>query len=426
MKRLLLSATLLAAVVGGAFAQKKVVREAKAALSNKNYTEARDLINKALTDPETENDQEAWKVAGDIANAVFDQETTKAMMQQKHDQKAMYEALLGTVKPYFKADELGQVPDEKGKVKNRVRKDVANVLRANLPHFINAGIFYYDNKDYPHAADAFEAYTVIPFAPMFQGEKLEKLGIADSTLQQMKHYAAISAIQAEDSERSIRILKNIIENPFTPNSASKEHEAYEFLAQEYLMKKKDTISALPVLESGAKKFPTNKFFLPQIINIYIGKGQGDKALAYLDQALVTDPANACQLLSVKASIMGEQNKFDEADKLYEEALKADANCERALEGLAVSYIVQAQNLKEIASKAASRKEQTEKDAQVKALYAKSLPLLEKYKSALLERRADDEDVKGALMKLRNVYYNLNKDTEFKAVEAELKARGIQL
>jgi hypothetical protein len=61
------------------------------------------------------------------------------------------------------------------------------------------------------------------------------------------------------------------------------------------------------------------------------------------------------------------------------------------------------------------------DKKTVELYQKSLPSLEKYTQLLRERNADQSEINSALLKLRNVYYNLSimgvdKSKELEAVE----------
>jgi len=58
------------------------------------------------------------------------------------------------------------------------------------------------------------------------------------------------------------------------------------------------------------------------------------------------------------------------------------------------------------------------------LYQKSLPSLEKFAELLRARKAEKNELESALLKLRNVYYNLSgigvdKSKELEAVEKEL-------
>lgn len=416
MKKTLLSLS-LCMLVGASFAQKKALKDAKSEMNSNNFNEARALLKPAFTDSETSLDPETWKIAGDIENKQFDTERTKAMLQKSPDSIAMYTALYASIQPYMTADSLGLIPDEKGKVKKKYRKDIASIMRANQPAFAEAGIYYYNKRDYLNASRFFEQYWNIPTLSCFDDDK-EKIQINDP---QFKYYAVIFGIQAaSDAEgsqkdqlnkRSISLLKKLINETYVENETYKEQDPYELLVSQYQVMG-DTVNFTEALELSAKKFPNNKFFTQNLINEYIKAGDTDRALAYLDKAIEDAPEAACDLYSVKAALYSEKKDHTTADKTYQTALTKDSNCERALEGLAVSYIVQAQDLKEQAGNVSVQKDRVALDDQAKALYEKAAPLLEKFKSLLVERQADDRDLKGAYVKLQNVYYNLDDEAKY--------------
>ncbi len=426
MKRILLvtSLCLLASI---SFAQKKAVKDAKNAMKG-NVAEARELIKPALTDPETAEDQETWKLAGDIEFKAFDDERTLEMQKEitgkGGNEEAMYVGLYNMYGPYVKADELGERPDEKGKIKNKVRKDIVKNMRDGHRFYINGGVFYNDKQDFKRAADFFERYWELPTLPMFADSQAD-FNLQDTTYQTIKYYAVISSIQSKDHPRSIKLLKKIISEPYIQNSTYKESDVYELLASEY-QQIEDSAAYVAALRQGAEKFPKNKYFTPNLINEFIRGGKTDEAIAYLDQAIANDPTNTCDLMSVKASLYAEQKEYDKAAPAYTTALSSDANCERALEGLGVLYVLQAQDIKEKAGQTTNRREQAELDKTTTDLYTKALPYLEKYLDILKARNADSLEMKPALMKLQNVYYNLSllnidKSKELDAIDKELNA-----
>ena len=190
---------------GPLLAQKSALKDAKRALGRDDFNEARTLIKQASTHAETQNDPETWKVMGDIGNKAFDNERTNAMLGKQSNDKVMYEGLYESYLPYVKADSLGELPDQKGKVKNKFRKDIAGILRANHPFYINGGVYYNEQKDYKKATDFFQIYWDIPSLPMFEGEK--ETFVLDSTYQTIKYYAIITAIQADDHNRALNMLE---------------------------------------------------------------------------------------------------------------------------------------------------------------------------------------------------------------------------
>jgi len=224
MKRILYFTLIAIMSAGTLYAQKSVVKEAKRALDSNNLNEAKNLIQQAITHPETANDPETWKIYGDIGNKAFDNERTNQMLGKQANDKVMYDGLLESYMPYVKADSLGELPDAKGKVKNKVRKDIQGILKANHPFYINGGVYYNEQKDYAKAADFFEIYWNIPMLPMFQEDK--SAFNLDSTYQTIKYYAIITAIQAEDHPRALKMIERAINEPFIENSAYKESDLY--------------------------------------------------------------------------------------------------------------------------------------------------------------------------------------------------------
>lgn len=421
MKRIL-SIAMLCMLVSVAFAQKKVVREAKKALDSDKYSDARTILKPALTDPETATDQETWKLLGDIDYKIFDVEKDKETLSQsglgkdKPNQSVMYISLYDFLHPYLTADSLGQLPDEKGKVKNKVRKDIVAKIKKSHPDYYNGGAYFNDQKDHAKAADYFARYAWdIPALSIMSAENA--INTNDSTFAIIKYYAAISAIQAKDHGKAIDFLNRIKGETYIENQAFQESDIYELLCSEY-QQKGDTLGFIKALEDGASKFTQSKYFIPNLINEYIKRKEFEEATAYLDKAIANAPDNSCELYSVKASIYGEMTKYDDAIADYERALATDKNCERALEGVSVIYMIKAQDLKDEATKAPSRKEQTEIDNKAIEYYKKAYPLLEDYKKALINRNADSYDLKQAIYKLRNVYYNLGMDKEYEAAEKE--------
>lgn len=420
--RKILFLTMMAVLTSGSiFAQKSALKDAKRALGRDDLNEARTMIKQAAEHPETATDPETWKIWGDIGNKAFDLQRTNAMLGKSANDKVMYDGLMESYAPYVKADSLAELPDAKGRVKNRVRKDISGILRANHPFYINGGVYYNDQGDYKKATDFFEVYWNIPSLPMFEGEK--DAFVLDSTFQTIKYYAIITAIQGEDHKRALAMLQRAAKEPFIENSAYKESDIYELMASEYIQLG-DSAKFLEILYDGAEKFPSSNYFLPNLVNVFIREGNTEKAMQYLDKAIENTPQNSCDLNSVKGALLAEQGNYDAAEAEYRKALAQDPNCERALEAIAVNFILQAQDLKEKTAMMSDRQQQMENDKKTVELYQKALPSLEKFAELLKGREAPAHDIESALLKLRNVYYNLSsmgvdKSKEMEEVEKEL-------
>ena len=406
---------------GSIFAQKSALKDAKRSLGRDDLNEARTLIKQAGEHADTSTDPETWKIMGDIGNKAFDNERTKAMLGQNTNDKAMYDGLMESYLPYLKADSLAELPDNKGRVRNRVRKDISSILKANHPFYINGGVYYNEQNEYSKAADFFEIYWDIPTLPMFAGES--NAFVLDSTYQTIKYYAIITTIQAQEHERALKMLERAANEPFIENSAYQESDIYELMASEYI-NLGDSAKYLEILYEGADKFPKSKYFIPNLVNVFIRNGQTERALEYLDQAILNDPSNACDFNSVKGALLAERGDYIGAEAEYYKALAQDPNCERALENIARNYILQAQAIKEETALLTNRQQMVENDKKSIDFYQKSLPYLEKLEELLKGRNAPESENNGVLLLLRNVYYNLSvmgvdKSAELEAIETIL-------
>ncbi len=421
MRKLLLLSMVTIFATTSVVAQKSVIRDAKRSLGSNDLNEARTLIKQAIENPETANEAETWKIYGDIGDKAFDNERTKEMLSQNANEQVMYDGLLESFGPYIKADSLGEIPNAKGKVRNKFRKDIQGKLKANHQFYINGGIFYNEKNDFAKATEFFETYWNIPTLSIFDGVK--DAFVLDSTYQTIKYYAILTAIQGGDHNKALGLIKKAADEPFIENSAFTESDLYELMASEY-MQIGDTAKHVEALYAGADRFPKSTYFIPNLVNVFIKNGENDKAMQYLDTAIKNDPSNACDLNSVKGALLAEKGDYAGAEEEYKKALAQDPNCERALEAIAVNYILQAQDLKEITATMSDRKEQLENDKKTIELYEASLPYLEKFRDALVASNADTSLLDGALMKLRNVYYNLSimgvdKSAELSKIEEQL-------
>ena len=153
-----------------ACAQKGVVKDANRSLKSNDLNEARVLVKQALENEATANDPEVWKLAGDIGNKAFDNERTNEMLGKNSNADVMYNGLIESYEPYLKADSLAELPDSKGRVRNKVRKDIASVLKANHPYYINGGVHLNEKQDFKQASKFFEIYWDIPELPLFEGK----------------------------------------------------------------------------------------------------------------------------------------------------------------------------------------------------------------------------------------------------------------
>ena len=131
MKKVLFTVALLFGAFA-ASAQVSVVKEAKA--KKGNPAEAAKIIEAALTNPETANDPETWKLAGDFQKAIYDAENEKLYLSQVDKSKVadlptLYNSLMKMFEYYMKCDEVEQAKVASGELKKaKLRKNQHRVI----------------------------------------------------------------------------------------------------------------------------------------------------------------------------------------------------------------------------------------------------------------------------------------------------------
>ncbi|MDR1557547.1 MAG: tetratricopeptide repeat protein [Tannerellaceae bacterium] len=403
VKRVLLAMALCVATLTS-FAQKKVVSEAQSIAkgTNANYNEARGLIKNALENAETGNDPKTWYVAGFIEDQQFSAERMKQLLGQQPDEAVMYTSLTNILPFFEKAYELDQLPDAKGKVKPKYTKDIKGILSADHIYYINAGAYYFEARDYQKAYDAFQQYLKISDLPMFKGEKVAE---RDSNFMMVQFYAAVAATQLNNAELAIAALNRAKDTDFRAN------DVYQYLVYEY-QQLNDSINTEKTLEEGLKKFPEEKYYLLNLINTYIYSGRNEKAVEYLKTAISQEPENA-QLYDVMGRVYESGMKdLDNAETYFAKALEIDPEYIEALSNLGRIYYNQGVNRLGEANMINDTKLYQEEAAKAKEYFKKALPYFEK----ALQQKPDEREYMTAL---RGIYYNLNMNDEFNAIEAKM-------
>ncbi len=408
MKKILFMAALVL-VGANCFAQKANVKKAKnAALAaeNPDYTLAREAIKEALENPETANLADTWYWAGMIGYKENETAVTQQMIGKAIDEVAKGEAVVESYNYWITADSLSILPNEKGKVNLKMRKQiVAKMLEYyTQQELIKYGIYLNEQKDYKRAYEVFELHLGMPKLAMMQDEKTLAKMPQDSTYQQYKFYAGLFATQAEMHPEAIAVFESMKDGDYEAISVN------QFLYQEYVALK-DTANFVRVLQDATAKFPAEPWFLQNLINYYIFSGQEAQAIDYLNQAIAREP-NVAQYHHIKGNIDENLGNYDQAIADFNAALAIDPTLADAEAGIGRVYYNQAVKIQEEAAYEQDQKIYQQKLADMEAMFLKSLPFFEKAH----ELAPDNRDY---MIVLRQLYYRSGDEAKYNAINEEL-------
>ena len=400
MKRVLFSMVLLMAV-SFAFAQEKNVKEAKSIAGEvkPDFAKAEQLINEALTNPETKDNAATWDVAGYIQKRINEKEMENAYLRKPYDTLKVYNSVLNMYNYYVKCDELAQIPNEKGKIKNKYRSANSKTILAERPNLINGGIQYFNLNKNEDALKYFAAYVDAATLPMMEKENLlEK----DTILPQVAYYATLAADRVGDKDAVMKYAQY----------ALKDKENGQFAMQlltDAYKAKGDTAKWVEKLQEGIVKFPENQYFFANLVDYYSSSNQNDKAMQFADDMLAKDPNNKLYLY-VKAYLYHNIKDYEKAIEFYKKTLDIDPAYAEACSNLGLVYLLQAQEYADKAPADINDPNYATAQAEIKKFYEAAKPYYEKAR----ELKPDQKDL--WLQGLYRVYYNLNMGPEFEEIE----------
>jgi len=405
MKKIILS-LILAISFTFTFAQKANVSKArnKALMDTPDFAGAREAIKLALKDSTTNKLAETWFVAGLIGNKENDLLYQKALLNQAFDKDVKGQAIMESYAYFLKAAELDKLPDAKGKVKEKYAKDIKAKIQDYYKiqqNLISYGAYLYEKKNYDAAVNVFETYLEIPQLPMMNNELKP-----DSTYRMIQYYTCIGAINGGKHQKAIAHLEDLKDKNYETMTV------YQLLYEEY-QKQKDTVNYVRTLKEGLQRFPSDAWFLQNLINYYIYSGKSADALVYLKTAIEREP-NMAQYRYVKGNLDESLGNTDEALASFDKAIQLDSTLAEAWGGKGRLYYNKAVKMSDEANKIKDNKLYNAEMKKVDAAFKISVPYFKKA-SALKPKEREYKQT------LKTLYYRLKMDADFEAVKKDLDA-----
>lgn len=366
-------------IVSGLSAQTSKRTSAYNYFKNDKLDKAKEYIDPCITHEKTMNSAKTWYYRGNIYLQIA-RDTGKYHELDSNALEVAWES-------YNKCLEL----DSRGEF----TRDIQNNMKIISYNFFNDGVQFYNVKDYEGAARSFlNTYKVS------QG-----IGITDTLALENVAFAYELAKDYDQAEATYLMLMEIKPNdPVIYSSLADLNFAQE-----------DSVAAENYIMEGREKFPDNYQLLIAETNLALSRGENDKAVANLTEALKTDPTNVTIWFALGKNYDDAAN-IEKAEEAYLKCIELDATYSNAyfnlgamFNNMAADIILKANDLPLDAVK-----EYDEAKAASHVLLEKALPYLEKSD----ELNPDDMDT---LITLKQIYTSLNNLDKLKEVNDRIKA-----
>ena len=204
---------------------------------------------------------------------------------------------------YTKCDEVEQAKVQSGELKKpKLRKKLAKTLATVRPQLTTAGSDAYNAGNYANALKFFGLYVDAPQNPLFADEDAVK---NDTLTPLIANYAALAANSLKDNAAVIKYA-----------TIGKEHkeEGYRSLmclAEAYGKgETPDSAKWLTTIQEGVEKFPSQEYFIGNLMDYYIQKGKIAEGLAQMDAVLAK--SSTPYFMYVKGVLQYEKKDYDGA------------------------------------------------------------------------------------------------------------------
>lgn len=313
MKKIsLISAGLLAAM--SLSAQTAVVKEVEGLVKSKQYANALQAIQPALTNPETANTAAPWYLAGKASVGIWDEYSILANNASPEQQKAAGKALVDAYNYFVKALPLDSLPNEKGKIKPKYSKEIKKTIGENYKQYMNAGITLYNVQDYPVAYQALDIYVNMPQNPNAD-PKSYVVDPAD-VVGQIAYYQGLAAFFSENYKGAIEQVGKALELGYGEKSAY-------ILGLEASNNISDDASAIKFATEGNKLFGANDIsFLATIVNTALKTDDYAACHQAINEsmAIAANDSIKSALHNVTAIIYEREGKIEDARKCLNESI----------------------------------------------------------------------------------------------------------
>lgn len=345
---------------------------------NGKMEKAKEYIDPCIEDAKTMNSSKTWYYRGNI------------YLQIALDSNYSYldpNALEVAWESYNKCIELDK--------RDEYTNDIKNNMQIIAYNFFNDGVQFYNVKDYESAANSFmNTYKVS-----------QEIGVTDTLALENVAYAYDLAEDYPNAEMTYKMLMELgKESPIIYSSLADMH-----------FKMNDSVVAEEYIIAGREKFPDNYQLLIAETNLNLARGDNEKAVYNLTQALETDPTNVTIWFALGTNYESTGN-MEEAEAAYNKCIEIDPEYSNAYYNLGAMYNNMAADIMEMANELPldKVKEYDAEKAKSDALLEKALPYLEKSD----ELKPDDIDT---LITLKLIYTNMNKLDKLKMVNEKIKA-----
>ena len=374
-------------------AQRKELSQARTILkSGKRVEEAEKLMTNLLKDTVNRTNKRIYALWYESVLMQYQAVNEKLYMKQKQDTAQFYNLtrLLFTVAETL--DSLDARPNNKGKVSLEYRQENAEQLLKYRPNLYYACTYFIRKGDYKTAYAYGEAYMDCARQPLFADHRLDSL---DARMPEVAYWTTYCGYRQDNPVLTLRYRQLALQD------TARRESTLQFIAEARRQLKDDSLY-VATLRKGFAYAPENNYFFPRLMDFYNTRGDYQRALSTVDEALRHNSRSELFLFA-KSTVLFNIGRYDESIALSDTLIAMNDSLPEPYYNAGTAYINKALKLHPLREK-----------KQVRSTYSLARPYMERYRKLAPQQKQKWGPA------LYRIYLNLNMGKQFDEIDRLLK------
>lgn len=394
MKDIRICFLVLAAMVFSASpAQRKELSQARTILkSGKRVEEAEKLMTNLLKDTVNRTNKRIYALWYESVLMQYQAVNEKLYMKQKQDTAQFYNLTRRLFTVAETLDSLDARPNNKGKVSLEYRQENAEQLLKYRPNLYYACTYFIRKGDYKTAYAYGEAYMDCARQPLFADHRLDSL---DARMPEVAYWTTYCGYRQDNPVLTLRYRQLALQD------TARRESTLQFIAEARRQLKDDSLY-VATLRKGFAYAPENNYFFPRLMDFYNTRGDYQRALSTVDEALRHNSRSELFLFA-KSTVLFNIGRYDESIALSDTLIAMNDSLPEPYYNAGTAYINKALKLHPLREK-----------KQVRSTYSQARPYMERYRKLAPQQKQKWGPA------LYRIYLNLNMGKQFDEIDRLLK------
>lgn len=360
--------------------------------SKRGVEQAEQIATKLLKDSANRQDKRIYAVWFESVLMQYQAVNEKLYMKQRQDTAQFFELTRRLFSVAEALDSLDMRPNRKGRVELDYRRDNAEQLMKFRPNLFVGSTYYVRKGDFRRAYNFMESYMDCARQPLFADYHLDSL---DTRMPEAAYWATYSGYRIGDPVLTLRYRKLALKD------TARTEYTLQYMSEARRLLKDDSLYT-ETLREGFRRFPTNSYFFPRLMDFYTAHGMNDEALNVVNRALEVNDSSWLYRYA-KSSVLFNMGRYDESIALSDTLIAQNDSMPDPYYNAGTAYLNKALKLHPLREKKL-----------LKQTYQKARPYMERFRQL-----APDQKQKWGPA-LYRIYLNLNMGRQFDEIDKLMK------